>query len=188
MFWVTLQIFLTRASAQVDDGDWTFGQILPIVLLCNPLITIVEVFTESKKESDEKRERYDESGTEPEETKPQSAKRGDVPHDIEARSPIHEGNIPRSEARTALTIKVPEHEGSGVYQLGEQTDSTARNYYETEWMRAAVALALGQILAFTISLFVSLIRHLNLRFLIVVDCLVLFASQLCSTGALVMFG
>jgi len=61
-----MQIFFTRTSEQVDDGDWTFGQILPVILFAIPLMTIAEVFAESKKESNAKKGGSDEKNTEAE--------------------------------------------------------------------------------------------------------------------------
>jgi hypothetical protein len=39
--WGTIKLFMTRASANVDENDWTFGQILPAFLLLGPVATTI---------------------------------------------------------------------------------------------------------------------------------------------------
>lgn len=40
--WGTIHIFQTRDSVEMDKNEWTFGQILPIVLLIAPLFALAE--------------------------------------------------------------------------------------------------------------------------------------------------
>lgn len=48
--WGTIKLFLARSSADVEENDWSFGQILPIFLLLGPLVTIVQLFFEHDSE------------------------------------------------------------------------------------------------------------------------------------------
>lgn len=48
IIWVTFHIINSRNIAKVDDNNWTFGQILPVVLLVLPLLTMLEFFVPEK--------------------------------------------------------------------------------------------------------------------------------------------
>lgn len=44
--WGTIKLLQARSSAEVEENDWSFGQILPIFLLLGPLVTIFQLFFE----------------------------------------------------------------------------------------------------------------------------------------------
>ncbi len=48
--WGTLRLAQAKLSVEVDDNEWSFGQILPVFLLIGPLVTAFEVIAESKSE------------------------------------------------------------------------------------------------------------------------------------------
>lgn len=44
--WGTIKLFHAKASAEVDEDGWTFGQVLPAVLLAAPILVIVKTFAD----------------------------------------------------------------------------------------------------------------------------------------------
>lgn len=47
--WGTLRLTETKFSVEVDDNDWTFGQILPVFLLIGPIVAAIEALAPQKR-------------------------------------------------------------------------------------------------------------------------------------------
>jgi len=45
--WGTIKLHQTRSSVTVDDYDWGFGQILPVVLLIGPIVMAAQAILHS---------------------------------------------------------------------------------------------------------------------------------------------
>jgi len=114
--------------------------------------------------------------------------------DIEAQITAQDGNITHDETAAALKSNTLEEEGpkamaSDVEPLdvGEQVETTVQREYEEEWMKVAVALALGQLLAFTVLLFVNVTLHVNILVWIILNCMIIFISQLSACFVFILF-
>lgn len=44
IIWITIKLFKFRIPSNKDDSKWTFGQILPLILLVAPLVVAIEAF------------------------------------------------------------------------------------------------------------------------------------------------
>lgn len=42
--WGLIQLVQTRGSADGGKDDWSFGQVVPVVLICAPLLTFYQFF------------------------------------------------------------------------------------------------------------------------------------------------
>jgi len=51
--WGTIKLFREKSGAALDEGGWTFGQILPVFLLAAPLLALVEIFADPPDQSDD---------------------------------------------------------------------------------------------------------------------------------------
>ncbi|KAG5660179.1 hypothetical protein KAF25_003701 [Fusarium avenaceum] len=58
-FWGTFKLFMTKSSANVDEDDWNFGQILPAFLLLGPIATAIKAAFEHQLESTRSQSSYD---------------------------------------------------------------------------------------------------------------------------------
>ncbi|OCL05923.1 hypothetical protein AOQ84DRAFT_379101 [Glonium stellatum] len=45
ILWGTLRLVVLRSSAEGENNNWTFGQVLPLVSLAAPLVGVVEYFS-----------------------------------------------------------------------------------------------------------------------------------------------
>ncbi|KAJ3539856.1 hypothetical protein NM208_g5315 [Fusarium decemcellulare] len=131
--WGTIKLFLTKSTAEVDENDWTFGQILPAVLLLGPFVTAAEiVFDPEIKDWDSFSLETSDGGR----------------HELEEHG--------------QFTFDEPSAPGESLEmrRLRQQVANCLnRNYYDIEtcaWILPAVSLACFQVVEVSILMFVDL--------------------------------
>ncbi|KAF4459269.1 hypothetical protein FALBO_13968 [Fusarium albosuccineum] len=147
--WGTIKLSLTISSAEVDENEWTFGQILPVFLLLSPFVTAAEiVFDPETKDCDSSSPTTSEDGR----------------HEVEENrhTTYDEPGESRESPDGQTTFDEPGESGDSLEMRRfrqHMADCFKRNYYDIEtcpWILPAVSFACLQIIEVSILMFIDL--------------------------------
>lgn len=137
-FWGTFKLFMAKSSANVDENDWNFGQILPAFLLLGPIATAIKAAFEHQLESTRSRSSYD-------------------------TRTLETGRYGLANNESIVTDALDDSTESLEMRCFQEhmENCLKRNYYDPKtcrWMPWVVLFACLQVLAITIMAFATLIN------------------------------